>query len=135
MNVNTDLARALLAGWLSGAAAGLAITAILLVTAARRPMLAHRLPWQGRLVVFGILAANATVFALTLVGLVLGALQHRTHGDGRFSLMVVAGVVVLGGLYVFIRGRVRTGEAPAVVAALVVVALAFAVMLPALAAA
>jgi len=133
--VKQDIAQALLAGWLSGATAGLAITGIVLVTAARRPALALRLPWQSRLGVLGIVVANVLVFSLTLVGLVLGAVQHRTHGDGRFPFFVFAGVVVVGGLYVFVRGGVRRAEAPVVLAGLAVVAVAFAVMLPALAAA
>lgn len=129
-----DVAQTLLAGWLSGAAAGIAITGLVLVAAARRPGLARRLPWQSRLGVLGMIVSNAVLFSLTLVGLVLGAFYHRVREDeGRFPLYVLAGAVVVGALYVFIRGRVRTAEAPVVLVSLAIAAFAFAVMLPGLA--
>lgn len=134
--MNEQAAQALLAGWLSGAAAGLATTALVLVAATRRPGLISELPLlQGHPGVLGIVVANATVIALTLVGLVLGAAYYASDAQpGRFALLVGVGVVVLGGLYAYVRGRVWSDEAPLVLVALAIVGLAFAVMLPQLAA-
>lgn len=129
---DADLLQALVSGWIAGAVAGLASTAIWLVAMARRPGLAARLPLQGHLTVFGIVFANTFVIGLTLVGLVLGAFQHRSGGGpgGAFSLAVLAGLVLVAGAYAFVRGRLRGGEAPYVLLTLATVAVSFALLLP-----
>ncbi|MEX2373473.1 MAG: hypothetical protein WD800_06675 [Dehalococcoidia bacterium] len=130
--MNAEAAQALMAGWLSGATAGLAVTALVLVTASRTPALATRLPFQGRLGILGIVAANVMVFGLSLIGLLLGTAYHETSaeaGGGRFPLAVAAVIVGLVALYGFVRGF-RRGEAPVVLGGLALSALAFAVMLP-----
>lgn len=135
-SVSAETAQALLAGWLSGAAAGLAITAVVLIVLARHPEAAARLPGQGRLRFVAIVVANALVLGLTLVGLVLGALYLRTSGDAGgawFSLVVAGGCVAAAALYVFVRGQIRGGEAPVVLGSIVIAAAAFGVMLPLLA--
>ncbi len=134
--MNSEAMQALLAGWLSGAAAGLAVTGVVLVMAARHPALAPRLPWQRHLGVLGIVVANGMLIVLTLVGLLLGALYHRTREDAeRFPLWVILGLFAVGGLYFFVRGRVRTAEAPVVLVALAIAGVAFAGLLPRLASA
>jgi len=131
--VDVVLVQGLLAGWITGAAAGLAMTALLLTMAARSPNLAQRMPFQNRLVIVGIVAANATVFVLSLVGLVLGALWHRTSSSAEtsyFGFVVLGWLVAMAGLYAFVRGRVRGAEAGLVLGALGICAVAFGVALP-----
>jgi hypothetical protein len=126
---NVDAARVLLAGFLAGAAGGLAMTGLLLLALVRNPGARDRLPAEMRFTTIGILAANALLFAWTLVGLVLGAVfLHATQP--AFSLGVAAGVGGLLGGAVFVRRRLTW---PMWSTALVA-ALAFAVLLPALAA-
>lgn len=130
---NNELLQALVAGWVSGAVAGLAATAAVLIFLARRPAVARRLPWQQRLPILGIIFANAFLFGLTIIGLVLGALFHRAGGPEapvRFGIGVGAGVLVIATLYAVVRGRLRSGEAPGVLACLAVCGLCFGVLLP-----
>jgi hypothetical protein len=130
---NVDLARALLAGWLAGAITGLAVTAVVLIAAARSPSLAARLPMRGRLPVLGILMANALAFGLTLVGLVLGAVYHATSfeaGGGRFHLVVPVLLLAAFAAYVIVRGRLRAADVLAAGLSLGIAALAFGVFLP-----
>lgn len=130
---NVELVQSLFAGWVAGAVAGLAQTAVVLVVLARRPALAQRLPWQQRLPILGIIFANALTFSLTIIGLVLGALFHANGGPDaalRFSALVAGGVVAIAVLYAFVRGRLRSAEAPAVLIGLVVAGVAFGGLLP-----
>ncbi|MDA0300901.1 MAG: hypothetical protein O2822_00065 [Chloroflexi bacterium] len=126
------LLQAVVSGWIAGAAAGLASTAVWLVALVRRPGLATRLPLHGHLTIFGIVFANAFVISLTLVGLVLGALQHRFGGGpgGAFSLAVLAGAVAIAAAYAFVRGGIRGEASPYVLLTLAVIAASFAVLLP-----
>lgn len=134
--LDADLAQSLFAGWVAGAVAGMIATVLLMVLLARRPALATRLPWQQRLPILGIVVANALVIVLTMIGLVLGALFHRTGGPessevaARFGLYVAGGALALAALYVFVRGRVRTDEAPAALLTLVIAGLSFGMVLP-----
>lgn len=132
--MNDELMQSLLAGWLSGAVAGLATTAIALAWLARSPERARRLPLQARLPILGIVVVNAMVITLTLVGLVIGALHHNTRpeggGVGLFPLAVAGILLALAVLYAFVRGRIRTPEAPLVLGSLLVCGLAFGGMLP-----
>jgi len=132
--VNADLMQSLLAGWVSGAAAGLATTMLVLVWLARSPERARRLPMQVRLPILGIVVVNAMVITLTLVGLVAGALHHNTRpadgSAGLFPVTLAAIVLASAALYAFVRGRIRSAEAPLVLGSLLVFGLAFGGMLP-----
>ena len=99
-----ETARALLAGWVSGAAVAFTTTALLLVA------LAHDPAWRAifgrttlRLPLIGVIVVNALMLFWTLAGLVLGALYLGT-GQPAFSITVVA-IAGLGlVLFAFIRG-------------------------------
>jgi len=129
---NVDLLQSLVSGWIAGAVAGLACTAIWLVAFIRHPELALRLPLQQKLVIFGIVFANAFVISLTLVGIVLGALHYRFGGgpgDG-YSLALLGGTVVIALGYAFVRGRIRSQEGPYVLITLATVGVAFGLLMP-----
>ncbi len=124
-----DTAQALLAGWVSGAASALAITALLLVAVARDPTWRVRLSQRVRLPLIGIVVVNAMMLFWTLVGLVLGAI-YLVADQPAFSITVA---VVIGlGLLLFsaIRGMPGWVTWSTVGIAL----LSFAGLLPALAA-
>jgi len=130
--VDVGLAQSLFAGWVAGGVAGLASTAALMVGVVRTSAVASRLPWANRPVILAILMANALTFGLTLVGLVLGAVFHRTGVDDplRFGIVAAVGAAILVGAYVFVRGGVRAREAPVVLVCLVVSGLSFSVVVP-----
>lgn len=124
-----DAAYAVLAGLLAGAAGGLASTAIALLALVRHPTLRARLPGGVSPAAIGIVAVNGMLIVWTLAGLVLGAVYARAAMP-QFSIGVVAAVLALLGGAVFVRRRLTW---PMWSAAAVAV-LAFAAMLPALAA-
>lgn len=131
--MNGHVLQSLLAGWLSGAAAGIGVTALVMTWLSRRPDLARRLPFQARLPILGIVVVNAMAFGLTLIGLVLGAVYHSTSIEadgGRFRLVLAGVLFAIGGLFAFVRGRVRGGGVPLVLGVLAVCGLAFGVMMP-----
>jgi hypothetical protein len=107
LDVDGDLLRALLAGWIAGAAASFAATAIVVAA------LAQTTAWRARLTqvrvslpLVGIIVVNGALLVLTIVGLVLGALYHAGDQPG-FSLgIAVAGVTLLA-LGWFVRGRLE----------------------------
>ncbi len=125
---DAELLRPLVAGWIAGAAAGLFITPILVIGMARPGPAAH---FQGRtrLPVLVILFLNGLGISLTLIGLLLGAIYYARDGRG-FVVGVLAGVAVLGALYLFVRGRVPRAEAGMVIGSLVVLAACFGLLLP-----
>lgn len=129
---DAELLQSVVSGWIAGAVAGLANTAVLLVAIARHPHLADRLPLQRNLVVLGVVFANALVISLTLVGIVLGMLHHRFGGGPAsvFSLAIVGGTVLLGLFYAFVRGTVRSSEGPVVLVTLSIAGAAFGLLLP-----
>ena len=128
---DVELLRPLVAGWIAGAAAGLFITPVLVISMAR-PGPAARFQGRARLPVLVILFLNALMISLTLVGLLLGAIYYASGGP-MFSVAVVAGITVLAVLYVVVRGRIRTAEAPVLLISLVILAAAFGGLLPFLA--
>ena len=133
--MDADLARSLLAGWIAGAMEGIVATGLVLVVMARKPGLAARIAGTRRLGIIGVILANGLTLTFTLIGLVLGALFHRAGGADaalRFALVVGGGSLTLAGLYAFVRGRVRTAEAPVVLMVLTIAALSFGVVLPVL---
>jgi uncharacterized membrane protein YhhN len=100
--------------------------------AARRPDFAQRLPLQVHLVALGIVFANAFVIGLTLIGILVGALHHRFGGGpgSGFSIGVTLVFLAVAVIYMLVRRRVRSGEAPAVLISLGVSAAAFAILTP-----
>lgn len=107
LDVDGDLLRALLAGWIAGAAAAFAATGILVA------VLARTTAWRARLTevrvslpLVGIIVVNGALLVLTIVGLVLGALYHAGDQPG-FSLSIVAAGTALLALGWFVRGRLE----------------------------
>jgi len=130
--VDVGLAQSLSAGWVAGAVAGMVSTMALIIGVVRSSVVASRLPWANRPVILAIVMANALTFGLTLVGLVLGAVFERTGVEDpqRFGLVVAGGSVVIAAFYIFVRGGIRSREAPVVLVCLAVSGLAFALLLP-----
>jgi hypothetical protein len=125
-----DTAQALLAGWVSGAAVAFATTAVVLFAVSRDPWWQARLNrTRLRLPLLGVVIVNAMMLFWTIVGLVLGAI-HLGVDQPAFSLTVVA--ITALGLLLFsaIRGRPGWVTWSTVAVAM----LAFAGLLPALAA-
>ena len=84
--MDPDAARALLAGFIAGAAAAFATTAIALVAVTRSPRWQARLGAAPRLPLLGVVLANALFLAWSLLGLVLGAVfigVEDRHPRGR----------------------------------------------------
>jgi hypothetical protein len=107
LNVDGDVLRALLAGWIAGAAAAFASTAVVVAAMARTT------GWRARLSevrvslpLIGILVVNGMLLVLTILGLVLGALYHAANQPG-FSLGVALAVATLLSLGWFVRGRLE----------------------------
>ncbi|GMU39573.1 MAG: hypothetical protein AMXMBFR23_04390 [Chloroflexota bacterium] len=126
-----ELLRPLVAGWISGAAAAMFITPVLVIWAAR-PGPAARFQGRSRLPVLVILFLNGLSISLTLIGLVLGAIYHASGGR-PFVIGMLGSLAVLAAAYVIVRGRVRTGEAPAVLISLAILAACLGGLLPVLA--
>ncbi len=133
--MDPEAARALVAGFISGAAAALASTGIALfsmsrnaewwVRARERVAGARSVP----LPLLGIVIVNAMMLAWTLLGLILGAAYLSLDDPARFrfflNIAVLVGLIAAG----FVRGRMtRTMWVTALVAAL-----AYGALLPLLA--
>lgn len=90
-----ETARALLAGWVSGAAVAFVTTALVLIAVARDEGWRERLNrTRLRLPLLGVVVVNGMMLFWTLVGLMLGAV-HLGIDQPAFSLTVVA-IVALG---------------------------------------
>lgn len=135
-----ETARALLAGFLSGAAAAFATTFLILVVISRNPAW-QRMP-QNRKVpmpLVGVVFVNLMMLLWTAAGLVLGAVYLRAESDRpagalltpnwTFTVGVSALILITLVTAVIIRGRLGT-TAPLVA---LIAHLAFAWMLPILA--
>ena len=133
--MDPEAARALVAGFISGAAAALATTGIALFS------MSHNAEWWARarervagarsvpLPLLGIVVVNAMMLAWTLLGLVLGAAYLSLDDPARFRLFLNVAVLVALIAAGFVRGRMtRTMWVTALVAAL-----AYGVLLPLLA--
>jgi len=131
VSFNVDLLQSVVAGWIAGAVAGLAGTAVLLIFVARRPEMAQRLPLQNHLVVLGIVFANGLVIGLTLIGILAGAAHYRFGGGpgSAFSVGVVVVAALVSVVYVLVRRGFRA-EVPGVLICLGIVALTFSLLLP-----
>ncbi|MCY4454920.1 MAG: hypothetical protein OXC56_01260 [Chloroflexi bacterium] len=133
--MDPEAARALVAGFISGAAAALASTGIALfsmsrnaewwVRARERVAGARSVP----LPLLGIVIVNAMMLAWTLLGLILGAAYLSLDDPARFRFFLNVAVLVALIAAGFVRGRMtRTMWVTALVAAL-----AYGVLLPLLA--
>lgn len=107
INVDGSLLRALLAGWIAGAAAAFATTAVVVAALARASAWRTRLTEvRASLPLLGIVIVNGAVLVFTIVGLVLGAIYHAGDQPG-FSLgIAVAGATLLAVGW-FVRGRLE----------------------------
>jgi len=124
-----DTGRALLAGWVSGAAVAFATTALVLIALAYDPAWQTRVNRSRlRLPILGVVVVNAMMLFWTLVGLVLGAVFLGTD-QPAFSITIVVVVALALGLYAVIRGMPGWLTWSTVAVALA----GFGVMLPALA--
>lgn len=133
--MGAEAVQALVSGFISGAAAALASTAIMLLSMSRNAAWwvrarehmagASRVP----LPLLGVVVVNAMMLGWTLLGLVLGAAYLSLDDPGRFRFFVnIAVLVALIGAG-FVRGRMtRPMWSTAVVAGV-----AFGVLLPLLA--
>lgn len=99
-----DTGRALLAGWVSGAAVAFVTTALVLFAVSRDASWRERLNrTRLRLPLLGVVVVNAMMLFWTLVGLMLGAI-HLGVDQPAFSFTIVA-IVGLGlVLFAAVRG-------------------------------
>lgn len=127
-----SLFAAVLAGWVCGFAVALACTGYVMFGLSRMHL--RPLPdLKVSLPIFGIVAVNALVIGWTLVGIGAGVAFYAT-GTGRFTGGVAAAHVLLVLVYAVARGHLWSGEARVVWATLLTSLVAFAGVLPFLAA-
>ena len=131
--LDPEVARPLLAGWITGAAVGLADAALLVIAVARSAGWPQQLSGlRVSLLAFTIAAVNGMLIGWTLVGLLLGALWIVVPMP-RFAIGVCVVGLGIVGLYAFVRGLGHAGEARVVAALALIPTVAFAAMLPVLA--
>lgn len=131
---NPDIARPLLAGWITGAAVGLLDTAIIVIAVSRSSRWPEQLAnFRVSIPAFTIATVNGMLIGWTLIGLLMGALWIALPAP-RFSIAVCAVGCLLAGLYAFVRGLDARGEAAVVIGSAMLSTVAFAVVLPVLAA-
>ena len=107
IDIDGELLRALLAGWIAGAAASFAATTIIVTVMARTTAWRSRLTEiRASLPLVGIIVVNGALLALTIVGLILGGLYHAGEQPG-FSLGIAVVGVTLLALGWFVRGRLE----------------------------
>lgn len=133
--MDPEAARALVAGFISGAAAALATTGIALVSMSRnaqwwvqareRVAGASRVP----LPLLGVVVVNAMMLAWTLLGLVLGTAYLSLDDPARFRFFVNIALLLALIAAGFVRGRMTR----AMWSTALVAALAYGVLLPLLA--
>lgn len=127
------IAGPLLAGWIVGAAIGLADTAILVVAVARAPRWpAQFSQFRVSTPAFAIAAANGMVMGWTLVGLLFGAAWIAVPMPG-FAIAVGGAFGLAGLCYAYVRGLAHRGEAQVVLGSLLLALTGFAGVLPLLA--
>jgi sterol desaturase/sphingolipid hydroxylase (fatty acid hydroxylase superfamily) len=99
-----DTARALLAGWVSGAAVAFAHTLLLLLALARDPRWRERFGrTRLRLPLVGVVVVNAMMLFWTVAGLILGAIYP---GAEQPAFSITVGAILISGVVLFavIRG-------------------------------
>jgi len=138
--VTDETARALLAGFISGAAAAFVSTFLILVLISRDPAW-QRLPQNRRvpMPLVGVVFVNLMMLLWTAAGLILGAIYLRAESERpdaflltpnwTFTVGVTVAIAVALATAAVIRGRIGT-TAPLVA---LIAHLAFAWMLPNLA--
>ncbi|MFA7248438.1 MAG: hypothetical protein WC273_02285 [Dehalococcoidia bacterium] len=132
--LNPEIARHLLAGWVTGALVGLIDTALLVIAVGRSPRWPQQLSaLRVSLPALTIAAVNGMLIGWTLIGLLLGAVSISVPMP-RFSILVCLVALGAAGLYAFVRGLGNRGEMLVVMGCGLVATVAFAGMLPALAA-
>jgi len=99
-----DTGRALLAGWVSGAAVAFVTTALVLFAVSRDLAWRDRLSRTTlRLPLLGVVIVNGMMLFWTIVGLILGAI-HLGVGQPAFSITIVA-IIGLGlTMFTAVRG-------------------------------
>lgn len=128
-----ELARAVVAGWVTGAIVGLTCLAILLIGLSRESAWATRVPHlRVGLPLLGVVAANAMLFGWTIVGVLAGFAYWARPGI-LYSIGLVAIGAFVGLLYWIVRSGARGSEPAVVWSSLVVVVVMFAVVMPLLA--
>jgi hypothetical protein len=121
--------RAILAGWVTGAAIGIVNLGVLMVLLAREREPMARFPGlKVSLPIFGVIVANVMVFGWTLVGIVLGFI-YTLMSPGAFVAVVVAVGVFVGAAYGVLRG-VAASEAKFVWPSLALGTVLFASVVP-----
>lgn len=131
---NPDVARPLLAGWITGAVVGLADTALIVIAVARSPRWPEQLSGlHVSLPAFAIAAVNGMLIGWTLIGLLLGALSIIVPMP-KFAFGVCGVTIGIVCLYAYVRGLEHRGEVVVVMGSGLIATVAFAVMLPVLAA-
>jgi len=129
-----EIARPLLAGWITGAAVGLVDTALLVIAVARSPRWPEQFSqFRVSLPAFTIAAANGMLLGWTLIGLLLGAIWIVVPMP-KFAIGVAVAMLGIGALYTYVRGLGHRGEAQVVLGSGLLAAVAFAGALPLLAA-
>ncbi len=134
-----DAARALLAGFIAGAAAAFTTTAIALVALTRSPLWQLRLAAAPRLPLLGVVLANALFLVWSLLGLVLGAVfisvEDRYPAGGPATGNWLFSVLVLGLTLAAVLGAgfVLRRLTLTLAVTVIVAVLAFGVLLPSLA--
>ena len=131
MSSEVEAGRALLAGFVSGAAAAFATVAIALWSMSRSPRWRERAAGLKRLPapLVGIVLVNGALIGWTLLGLLLGAAYLQVGDPLRFGTIVhaIALIAVLAAAFVLRR------LSGAIWATAIVAAVAFGILLPALA--
>ncbi len=131
MSAEVDASRALFAGFVSGAAAAFVTIAIALWSMSRSPRWRERAAGLERLPapLVGIVLVNGALIGWTLLGLLLGAVYLQVGDPLLFGTIVhaIALIVVLAGAFVLRR------LSGAIWATAIIAAVAFGVLLPALA--
>jgi len=128
-----EVARPLHEGLIVGAEHEQMDTAVLVIAESR----SQRWPEQFRyfrvsMIAFAIAAANGMVLSWTLIGLILGALWIVVPMP-KFAIGVALAILGIGGLYAYIRGLGRRGEAQVVLGSGLLALVGFAGALPLLA--
>ena len=118
MSIDSETAEALLAGFIAGAAAAIAVSAVVLVA------MSHSAAWRARAAartiapvpVVGAFIANVLLLGCTALGLLLGAAYLRAEserpdgalgsGNWLFSVLVAGAAALALGVAGFVRGRV-----------------------------
>ncbi len=124
-----DALRAILAGWITGAAIGIVNLGVTMILLAREPDPMSRFPMlKVSLPVFGIVVANVLMIGWTLVGVLLGFV-YTLVTPGAFVVGVIALGVFAGVAHFVLRGP-TAAEAKLVWPSLAIATVLFASVVP-----